>query len=93
MSERTSAHRSERENNFWISSFMSLGFTPTNGAHSIYEEVTRFSPLWFPKENSLCLLSLVIIVVHVILLDKILGSYCLKDKNITYRRLYGLVSL
>ena len=37
----------------------------------------------FPEENSLCLLSLVIIVVHVILLDKILISYCLKDKNST----------
>ena len=93
MSERVRSHRSERENNFWISSFMSLGFTAANGAHSIYEEVAGFSPLWFPEENSLCLLSLVIIVVHVILLDKILGSYCLKDKNITYRRLYGLVSL
>ena len=31
----------------------------------------------FPKENSLCLLSLVIIGVHVILSDKILRSYCL----------------
>ena len=31
----------------------------------------------------LCLLSLMIIVVHVILSDKILRSYCLNDKNIT----------
>ena len=31
----------------------------------------------------LCLLPLVIIVVHVILLDKILRSYCLNDKNLT----------
>ena len=37
----------------------------------------------FPKENSLCLLSLVIIVVHVILSYKILISYYLNDKNIT----------
>ena len=37
----------------------------------------------FPEENSLCLLSLVFIVVHVILLDKILRSYCLNDKNLT----------
>ena len=37
----------------------------------------------FPKENYLCLLSLVIIVVHVILSDKILRSYCFNDKNIT----------
>ena len=48
---------------------MSLGFT--FGVDSISEEVTGFSPLWFPKENSLCLLSPVLcfcfIVVHVIL--------------------------
>ena len=37
----------------------------------------------FPEKNSLCLLSLVIIVVHVILSDKILRSYCLNDKNLT----------
>ena len=30
----------------------------------------------FPEENSFCLLSLVIIIVHVILSDKILRSYC-----------------
>ena len=93
MSERGGPHTSEREKNCWRSCFLSLGFTATIGAHSIYEEVAGFSPLWFPEENSLFLLSLVIIVVHVILLDKILGSYCLKDKNITYIRLYGLVSL
>ena len=39
----------------------------------------------FPKENSLCLLSLVFIDVHVILSNKILRSYCLIDKNITTR--------
>ena len=38
----------------------------------------------FPKENSLCLLSLGFIVLHVILSDKILRSYCLDDKNITW---------
>ena len=37
----------------------------------------------FPKENSLCLLSLVNIVVHVFLSDNILRSYCLNDKNLT----------
>ena len=36
-----------------------------------------------PRKNSLCLLSLVIIAKHVILLDKILRSYCLNDKNLT----------
>ena len=34
----------------------------------------------FPEVNSLCLLSLAIIVVHVILSNKILRSYCLNDK-------------
>ena len=51
---------------------MSLGFTATIGAHSIFEEVVGFSPLWFPRGKSLCILSLVIIVVHFILSDKIL---------------------
>ena len=37
----------------------------------------------FPEENYLCLLSLVIIDVHVILSDKILRSYCLNYKNLT----------
>ena len=50
-----------------------LGFTFAIGARSISEEVVGFSPLWFPRGNFfLCLLSLVIIVVHVILSDKIL---------------------
>ena len=39
-----------------------------------------------PEENSLCLLSLVIIVVNVILSDKILRSYCLNDKNLTWNQ-------
>ena len=51
---------------------MFLGFTFSIGAHSISEEVVGFSPYGFPEEKSLCLLSLVIIVVHVILSDKIL---------------------
>ena len=85
MSERGESLSSEREREqLWKSSFMSLGFTATIGAHSISEEVARFSPLWFPRGKSLFLLSLVIIVVHVILSDKILRSYCLNDKNITW---------
>ena len=52
--------------------FMFSGFIATIGAHSISDEVAGFSPLWFPEENSLCLLSLVFIDVHVILSDKIL---------------------
>ena len=47
----------------------------------------------FLEENSLCLLSLVIIDVHVILLDKILRSYCLNDKNITSAWEYGSLLL
>ena len=39
----------------------------------------------FPEENSLSLLSLVFISMHVILLDKILRSYCLNDKNLTWK--------
>ena len=38
----------------------------------------------FPEENSLCLLSLMIIVVHFILSDKSIISYCLNDKNIIW---------
>ena len=75
MSERGSAHTSERENNCWRSYFLSLGFTAAIGAHSISEEIVGFSPLWFPQGKYLCLLSLVIITVHVILSDKILISY------------------
>ena len=50
--------------------FVLLGFTFSIGAHSISEEVAGFSPLWFPQGKFF--VSLVIIVVHVILSDKIL---------------------
>ena len=53
-------------------------------ANSISEEIAGFSPLCFPRGKYLCLLSLVIFVVHIILSDKILRSYCLNDKNITW---------
>ena len=59
-------------------------FTAAIDAHSISKEVVGFYPLWFPLGKSLCLLSIVIIVVHVILSDKILRSYCLNDKNISW---------
>ena len=52
--------------------FSISGFTVAIGAHSISEEVTGFSPLWFPRVKYVCLLSHVIIVVHVILSDNIL---------------------
>ena len=72
MSERGSAHTSERDNSYWMSSFLYLGFTAAIGANSISEEVVGFSPLWFSQRKSLRLFSLMIIVVHVILSDKIL---------------------
>ena len=72
MSERGSVGTSERDHLSEII-FMFLGFSFATGAHSISEEVAGFSPLWFPRGKSLCLLSLVIIVVHVILSDKILN--------------------
>ena len=50
---------------------MFSGFTFAIGAHSIFEEVSGFFLYGFPEKNSLCLFSLVIIVVHVILSDKI----------------------
>ena len=51
---------------------MFSGFTFAIGADSISEEVAGFLFYGFLEENSLCLLSLVIIVMHVILLDKII---------------------
>ena len=62
---------------------MFLCFTFAIGAHSISKEVACFSPLWFPRGKFF--VSLVIISMHVILSDKILISYCLNDKNLTYK--------
>ena len=39
---------------------LSLGFTTAIGAYSISEKVAGFSPLWFPRGKSLCLLFLLI---------------------------------
>ena len=61
---------------------MSLGLIAAIGAHSIFEEVVGFVLYGFSKENYLCLLSLVIIVLHVILSDKVLRLYCLNDTNL-----------
>ena len=74
MSERGESISSEREreNKLFEIIFMFSIFTDAIGAHSISEEVAGFSPLWFPRGKYLCLLSLVIIVVHVILSEKIL---------------------
>ena len=69
MSERRGARTSEREQLSKII-FVFLGFNFSIGSHSISEEVAGFSPLWFPQGKIFA--SLVIIVVHVILSDKIL---------------------
>ena len=74
MSERGSASTSERDQLSKII-FMFSGFTFATSAHSISKEVVGFSPLWFARGKYLCLLSLVIISMHVILSDKILISY------------------
>ena len=59
MSEREGDGIREREQLAKII-FSILGFTAAIGAYSISEEVVGFSPLWFPRGKSLCLLSLVI---------------------------------
>ena len=86
MSEREVALSSERKREREVVEiiFMFSGFTAAIGAHSISEEVLGFLLYGFTEENCLCLLYLVFIVVHVILLDKILRSYCLNDKNLTW---------
>ena len=53
-----------------ISSYYFWGFAI--GVDSIFQEVAGFSPLWFSQGKNLCLLSLMIIAMHVIILDKTL---------------------
>ena len=84
MSEREEAGIRERDYYCREIIFMFLGFT--FGVDYISKEVAGFPPYGFPKETSLCLLSLVFIVVHVIISDKILRSYCLNDKNLTWNQ-------
>ena len=83
MSEREEVGIRERDNYCQISSlcFQVLLF-PLVLILSL-RKLRGFLLYGFHDENSLCLLSLVFIVVHVILLDKILISYCLNDKNLT----------
>ena len=83
MSERGSIGTSERDHLSEII-FMFSGFTFATSAHSISEAVARFFLYGFPEDKYFCLFSLVLIIVHVILLDKILRSYCLIDKNLTW---------
>ena len=68
MSERGESLSSERlRKQPWRSYFLSLGFTAAIAAYSISEEVAGFFLYGFLEENSLCLLSCVFIVVHIIL--------------------------
>ena len=57
-SERGSSGTSERDQLSEII-LLSLAFTVAIGSYSILEDVAGFSPLWFPRGKSLCLMSLV----------------------------------
>ena len=87
MSERGEALSSDRERtSCWRSSLcFQVLLLPLVLILSL-RKLRGFILYGFPEENSLCLLSLVFIVVHVILLDKILRSYCLNDKILTQWR-------
>ena len=71
MSERGSAGTSERDQLMEII-FMFLVFTFAMVLILSLRKLWGFLLYGFPKENSLCLLSLVIIAMHVILSYKIL---------------------
>ena len=81
--ERRSSLKWEREQLLEII-FLSLGFTAGIGAHSISEEIVGFFLYGFTEDNICVYCLLWLIVVHVILSDKILRSYCLNDKNLTW---------
>ena len=73
----------ERENKLLDIIFMFLGFTAAIGAHSISEDI-GFFPLWFPRGKFFVFLVSCDYCGNVILSDKILKSYCLNDKNLTW---------
>ena len=83
MSERESVGTSERDQLSEII-FIFSGFTAAIAAHSISEEVAGFFLYGFPKENLCVYYLLWLIGVHVILLNKILMSYCLNDKKLKW---------
>ena len=60
---------------------MSLGFTASIGAHSIYDEVAGFSPLWFPEKKHCvnCLLCLIAMLVILSVKDPNNSSLMLKN--------------
>ena len=72
MSERGGARTSERENSCWRSSLCFWVLLLLLVLILFMRMLQGFILYGFPEENSLCLFSLVIIVVHVILSDKIL---------------------
>ena len=82
MSERGSASTSE-SNQLSKIIFMFSGLVLLLVLILSLRKLRGFLLYGFLEENYLCLLSLVIIVVHVILSDKILISYSLNDKNLT----------
>ena len=71
MSERGSVGTRERDQMLEII-FMFSGFTFATGAHSIFEEVARFYPLWFPQGKLFVSLVSFDYCVHVILSNNIL---------------------
>ena len=72
MSERGVAHTSERETNCWRSSLYFWVLLFLLVLILSLRKLQGFLLYGFPEENSLCLLSLVIIAGHVILSDTIL---------------------
>ena len=85
MSEREVALSSEREREkLWRSSLCFWVLLLPLVLILSLKNLLGFLLYGFPDENSLCLLSLVFIVVHVILSDMIPRSYCLNDKNLTW---------
>ena len=63
---------------------MFSGFTFATGAHSISEEIAGFYPLWFPRGKLFVSLVSFDYCCVFYLSDKILRSYCLNDKNLTW---------
>ena len=64
--------------------FVFFGFTFAIGAHSIYEEVAEFYPLWFPRGKIFVSLVSCDYCYACYSLRKDPRSYCLNDKNITW---------
>ena len=84
MSERGGAGTSERDNSCRRSSLCFQVLLLLLVLILSMRKLQGFLLYGFPEENYLCILSLVFIAMHAILLDKILRSYFLNDKNITW---------